>query len=219
MHNAMDFGGLHPSNNIYSTAQKLTSSAAMMLVPTIRRRILRSLLVTEGIKLPTSGLVNGNILRTNKQMYGEAVRILYGENRFFFHEPDVLLEWLNMIGDNITKVRELGFSLTTGYVNGIGPPAERLWLGAVIRLAPIQQLAALYVDFATWAPSSPASAPAEVVSRTTVEQRFAGTAKEFADQAKRAVHVLVNSFPNDGLSLVLVEDNSCVLMRPIAVPL
>ncbi|KAL9121212.1 MAG: hypothetical protein Q9187_002236 [Circinaria calcarea] len=203
------------------SAQQLTSSTATMLEPTIRRRILKSLLVTEPIRLPTSGLVNAAILRTNKQLYGEAVRILYGKNRFVFYEPDVLLEWLNMIGDNITKIRDMRLSLTTGYVNGIGPPAERLWLGAFIRLAPLQQLTFLELDFTAWLPSSPALAKVE--SRTTVEQSleqiFADRAKEIADQAKKAVIKLLNSFTNQGLSRVAVQNKLCLLMRRKPVPL
>lgn len=179
-----------------------------MSEPTIRRRILRSLLLTVFIVLPTSGGVDATILRSNKQLNAEAVKILYGENRFIVYRPDVLMEWLNMIGDNATKVRHLSFSLTTGNSRDTSVLNERLWLGALIRLAPLQQLTTLYVDFTAWQPFPPVNG----LNRITLDQRV-------AEQARDGVVDLVDGFKNQGLNPVLQSNGSWLFMRAIAVPL
>ena len=179
-----------------------------MTEPTIRRRILQLLLRTEFIALPTSGGVDAAILRASKQLNAEAIKILYGENRFIVYRPDVLLEWLNMIGDNATKVRHLSFSLTTGNSRDTGVPNERLWLGALIRLAPLQQLTALYVDFTAWQPFPPVSG----LNRITLDQRV-------AEQARDGVVNLVDGFKNQGLNPVFQNNGAWLFMRAVAVPL
>lgn len=52
---------------------------------------------------PTSG-----ILRTNKQIYHEAIEILYSKNIFKFHEPEHLFAFEDQIGsENCMRVREM----------------------------------------------------------------------------------------------------------------
>jgi hypothetical protein len=54
-------------------------------------------------KPPTSG-----ILRTNKQIYHEAIEILYSKNIFKFHEPEHLFAFEDQIGsENCMRVREM----------------------------------------------------------------------------------------------------------------
>ena len=142
-------------------------------------------------------------------MNAEGIKILYGENRFVVYRPEVLLEWLNMIGRaNTTKVRHLSLSLTTGNSMETGVPNERLWLGAFIQLAPLQQLTALFVDFTAWQPFPPVNG----LNRITLDQRV-------AEQARDDVGALADGFKNQGLNPVIQNSGAWLFMRTIEVPL
>jgi len=59
-------------------------------------------------KPPTSG-----ILRTNKQIYHEAIEILYSKNIFNFREPEQLFAFENQIGsENCMRVRAMSIWIT-----------------------------------------------------------------------------------------------------------
>ena len=91
-----------------------------------------------------------SILLVNKQLYKEALAILYGErHQFVLKDAKVVQWWTTQLGDTMKMLNTLVIELDAGFSH-LCVPREKIWLNLFRQIAKQQTLQYLAVSFAGW---------------------------------------------------------------------
>ena len=97
-----------------------------------------------------------SVLSTSKQINQEAAAILYGQNAFYFMEPDLALWFFAHIGAmNLSLVRQVSLTMSSvaldsKQTNPFDVVDERLWQEFFAWLKPRHRIAEIELNFSLW---------------------------------------------------------------------